>query len=289
MVLSKLVIIAPDGARRTYQLTRYPIIIGTDQACDITVVASDKVAPRHIRIEESLLTGMPLVVDLGVGQTTQGNVKIDRHEIKDRDLIQIADIELFFLLPRVKSPTHTPIVLEILSGKLLGQKIPLRRSMTVGRKPTNDLVIPQKDVSGTHARFDFVDGVPIIEDMQSRNGTCVNGEIIPPHDPRVLEHGDLIDLASVGFLVHAEGYALQPLPSLDASDSDTSLPNIMNAPRMPDSDSAAPARELRPTTPSDFGDYDEFPPLTPAYPPFPAAAADDDTGDDEFPPLPPLR
>lgn len=51
-------------------------------------------------------------------------------------------------------------------------------SLTVGRDPTNDLVIDHKLVSRKHARFERDEAGFYIRDLDSTNGTYVNGERI---------------------------------------------------------------------------------------------------------------
>lgn len=52
------------------------------------------------------------------------------------------------------------------------------RILTVGRSPQNDIVIDNKKVSSSHARFKILNDEIILEDVGSTNGTYVNGEKI---------------------------------------------------------------------------------------------------------------
>ena len=52
------------------------------------------------------------------------------------------------------------------------------RILTVGRSPQNDIVIDNKNVSSSHARFKILNNEIILEDVGSTNGTYVNGEKI---------------------------------------------------------------------------------------------------------------
>lgn len=48
----------------------------------------------------------------------------------------------------------------------------------IGRRSSNDVCIPNLSVSGTHARITFSDGQAFIEDLNSTNGTYINGRLI---------------------------------------------------------------------------------------------------------------
>ncbi|MFK7860549.1 MAG: FHA domain-containing protein [Granulosicoccus sp.] len=50
--------------------------------------------------------------------------------------------------------------------------------ITLGRRSTNDVCIPDLSVSGNHATLSFLDGETILEDLKSTNGSYVNGQVI---------------------------------------------------------------------------------------------------------------
>lgn len=60
---------------------------------------------------------------------------------------------------------------------------------TIGRAPGNDVVLENLLVSGHHARIDQAGGEYIITDLQSKNGTYVNGARVSSVK---LKHGDQI-------------------------------------------------------------------------------------------------
>jgi len=55
--------------------------------------------------------------------------------------------------------------------------------ITVGRAPDNDIVIDHASISGTHAVFDLVDGRYNLSDLESTNGTFVEGAAIGADAP----------------------------------------------------------------------------------------------------------
>lgn len=63
------------------------------------------------------------------------------------------------------------------SGQLKGQRLSIRAPVVnIGRAEYNDLVIPDESVSSTHAKLQRREGVWILADNESTNGTWVDGE-----------------------------------------------------------------------------------------------------------------
>jgi len=88
---------------------------------------------------------------------------------------------------------HTVAARLVLSfGDLVLRSIPiLKDSITIGRRPYNDVALDDLTVSGEHAVIMTIDGERTIKDLNSRNGTQVNGL---PIQSRRLEHADLIEV-----------------------------------------------------------------------------------------------
>jgi len=61
--------------------------------------------------------------------------------------------------------------------------------ITIGRKPTNDIHIDNLAVSGTHAKILTILNDSFIEDLNSTNGTLINGQRINKH---ALRNGEKI-------------------------------------------------------------------------------------------------
>ncbi len=66
---------------------------------------------------------------------------------------------------------------------------------TIGRSSSHSISIPDGSVSSNHARIVRTDKGFVLEDMQSRNGTFVNGEQVTGH--RLLVDGDLLRIGKV--------------------------------------------------------------------------------------------
>lgn len=69
--------------------------------------------------------------------------------------------------------------------------------VSVGRARNCDIVMRDPSVSKLHAHFRV--GGPKLEivDIDSQNGTRVNGRVLPPHQPSPIESGDTLLFGSV--------------------------------------------------------------------------------------------
>ncbi len=66
-----------------------------------------------------------------------------------------------------------------------------KERITIGRRPQNDIALDDLTVSGEHAAIETQGTESVIHDLDSRNGTLVNGLAV---SRRVLCHGDVIDI-----------------------------------------------------------------------------------------------
>src|SRR5262245_3301487 len=76
-----------------------------------------------------------------------------------------------------------------LDGQVLAEYNMSKERYTVGRLPDNDIRIDNPAVSGHHALVINILNDSFLEDLNSTNGTYVNGKIIKKH---ALQHGDTI-------------------------------------------------------------------------------------------------
>ncbi|MFN2303258.1 MAG: FHA domain-containing protein [Anaerolineales bacterium] len=68
-------------------------------------------------------------------------------------------------------------------------------SIIIGRDPSSDLLLEDATVSARHTRLSFRQGYWWAEDLSSRNGTFLNGEVIST--PVVLATGDVLQFGQV--------------------------------------------------------------------------------------------
>jgi pSer/pThr/pTyr-binding forkhead associated (FHA) protein len=91
-----------------------------------------------------------------------------------------------------------------MSEEVKGQRIELEDSeFTIGRATDNTMPISAGSVSGHHCRFYVEDDQFVLEDLDSTNGTRVNGRRI--HEPTHLYHHNLLQIGDVEFIFEDEG------------------------------------------------------------------------------------
>jgi diguanylate cyclase (GGDEF)-like protein len=93
-------------------------------------------------------------------------------------------------------PKRTALVLQVVKGPRVGEVFTVEHSHAVlGRGNEADLRIVDPSLSRMHARFDRDGDTLAITDLDSRNGSFVDGQRL--HDRRRLKNGDLIMLGNV--------------------------------------------------------------------------------------------
>jgi pSer/pThr/pTyr-binding forkhead associated (FHA) protein len=86
-----------------------------------------------------------------------------------------------------------------------GQAFPIRRAQTtLGRRPHNDIVIEDRMVSGQHAVLTLSGHDLVVEDLNSTNGTFVNGVRIKRHQ---LSPEDLLEVGNCHLRYRSDGLA----------------------------------------------------------------------------------
>jgi predicted component of type VI protein secretion system len=78
-----------------------------------------------------------------------------------------------------------------LDGQVLAEYNMSKERYTLGRLPDNDVRIDNAAVSGHHALIINILNDSFLEDLNSTNGTYVNGKLIKKH---ALQHGDVITI-----------------------------------------------------------------------------------------------
>ena len=90
-----------------------------------------------------------------------------------------------------------------LDGQVMAEYNMNKERYTIGRLPDNDIRIDNPAVSGHHSLIINILNDSFLEDLNSTNGTYVNGKLIKKH---ALQHGDVVTVGhhQLRFVDHAE-------------------------------------------------------------------------------------
>ena len=98
-----------------------------------------------------------------------------------------------------------------LTGKKKGQRLTVTEGkvFTIGRSSTNDLCLRDHKVSRIHCQLELTEGECTVSDLNSTNGTFVNGERLKE---KVLQPGDHLGIGLTSLLYEAESGAKPARP-----------------------------------------------------------------------------
>ncbi len=179
-------------------------------AADATVVlAQPGIAPVHARIERhgERVQLQPLAEPVRLN----GNLVRDAIVVKAGDTIEFASVRCRMVKDaavedeerstrmRAAVPRY---VLRGVSGPIFGRSFGVTGSLTLGRQADCDICIPLSEISRKHARLKPAPDGVLVEDLDSANGTYINGKRV--HDG-VLKPGDELALDTVRFRLLAPG------------------------------------------------------------------------------------
>ena len=95
-----------------------------------------------------------------------------------------------------------PRLILSMDGLVLKEMALEKERTTIGRKPHNDIQIDNLAISGEHAAIVTILNDAFLEDMNSTNGTYVNGQPVKKH---VLQNNDVIKLGKYRLKFIADG------------------------------------------------------------------------------------
>ncbi|GAB4418998.1 MAG: hypothetical protein Kow00106_15150 [Anaerolineae bacterium] len=86
-------------------------------------------------------------------------------------------------------------------------------AVAVGRSTGNDIVLDTTSVSRYHIKFSFDESQAQLEDLDSANGTYVDGVRVPPHAPYPLRGGEEIQIGDIRLIYHPPSAATELMVS----------------------------------------------------------------------------
>ncbi len=270
-----------DG--REYVITGASLVFGREAGCDVVVSGKD-VSRRHAEIVHT--PRGYLVVDSSTNGTFVNEEQVQGQRILARtDVIRMGEEQFRFyaeaapltasaapapaLAASPEQLKHTVHGIEavappppspprptgaafasflVRSGGLMGQRLPVKTPVVnLGRADYNDIVLPDPSISTSHAKLQRREGVWVLVDLDSTNGTFVEGEQVKGEAP--LGPGAMVRLGDVQLLFEPvdekqgvlKGGGTQVLRAPHSS-----APPAPPAPAAPPGPPASPARPAPP-------------------------------------------
>ncbi|MFN2188614.1 MAG: FHA domain-containing protein [Candidatus Promineifilaceae bacterium] len=126
------------------------------------------------------------------------------------------------------------------------------QTVVIGREAINDIMFQELEISRRHASISFSGGKYLIEDLNSTNGTFVNGRRIST--PVVLTSGDVVDLGDNVSFIFQSGAPATDQTRVDSSPKITDEATVQGS---------GASREPVYAPPPDVPQYGEQPPAPP--------------------------
>ena len=193
---------------REYPL-RVPVMsVGRDDANTLRI-RDVRIAAHHVRIEreESRYVLEAIAED---ARTTLNGAELrsgERRDLRNGDLIGLAELNFRFI------DDHRDGLLSrlgVVAGVHRGKTFRIDNSeVSIGRAIENDVQFPDRSVSRQHCRIVRKERSWWIEDMESTNGTLIDGE--PIEVRQELRHGNMIVTGFSKFVFQMEDRPLEDL------------------------------------------------------------------------------
>lgn len=203
-------LVFPHKEHKDFELVGDSFTIGSSDEADIKIEAIGLNAIHATLVKDgqdySLQINNPACM-----ASVNGRLVKETKEVREGDLMIISQVHCKLEGETVeqKDDNRTRIrmalpkyVLRGVSGVYFGKTFPLRGKTSLGRHSDNDIFVNVDGISRKHAVVTVLaDGLEI-EDMDSSNGTYVNGEKITK---KALVIGDEIKLDNIRFLIQSPG------------------------------------------------------------------------------------
>lgn len=121
--------------------------------------------------------------------------------LRDGDLLRIGAIEITVLRPDMATTpapaTGSALTIELHGPGTVRRSVPVTSlPVRIGRAASNDVVVDDNRVSGSHGQIVSHNGSLGFVDLGSRNGSKLNGSPVPPNMPVALNSGDRLTLGN---------------------------------------------------------------------------------------------
>jgi NADPH-dependent 2,4-dienoyl-CoA reductase/sulfur reductase-like enzyme/pSer/pThr/pTyr-binding forkhead associated (FHA) protein len=205
---------ALEGGGRRYELLGSQISIGRDPQADVSI-QDPAVSSTHAQI--TLHEGALYLRDLGSRNGTWVNAQqvTTPYLLRDGDVVHVGETDLSFRsvggrvaeappvaapepIAAAEPPAPKTLRLRAESGSLAGQTFELTPpEVMIGRDPEADISISEGTVSWRHAKLAPSGSGWSVTDLDSTNGTALNGQSLEANREYPLEPGALIRIGDV--------------------------------------------------------------------------------------------
>lgn len=183
------------------------VLLGTDSSCQV-VMKSGSAQPRHaeIQIKGAQLVLVNLAADAGV--RVNGAAVGKSVNISVGDKLLIAGVEMVIVDPKDEraatpaAPESSGWAIRPNHSALANRIYSINGDTVVGRATECDLSFSVAHMSRKHAQLSILNGQLIVKDLESANGTFVNGTRV---SEAKLNRGDELRLDQLSFTVIGPG------------------------------------------------------------------------------------
>jgi pSer/pThr/pTyr-binding forkhead associated (FHA) protein len=192
-----LQVVGRQGSQPFAPLRRRQLIIGRDPRCGM-VLADPLVSARHASIQHT--PQGYVLTDLGSTHGTFVNgQQMEQALLRGGERLRLGKTYLVFVVPEMQPPsphsmTGTKVYLAVMSGDQVFGRCAVEPGTVLGRHAGCPVDLSSDAlISRQHARLDYQDGRWTITDLNSDNGTFVNGRKVTS---QALQYGDEVKMGN---------------------------------------------------------------------------------------------
>ena len=232
--------------KRPLWLVNPKYTLGSDTGCDV-YIEDNRLESQHV---ELIISGDEAVATNLAGDNlvkVNGRTVSEPMILKHGDSLDVGSTSFELIDPKqLKSAQPKPQVsatptawsLRALNTALAEKQFVIDGTMVVGRSNECDVTLGVAHLSRKHAQLSLVRGELVVEDLQSSNGTFVNGNRI---DRATLKPGDELSFDTLRFSVSGPPRKADTDPT-KVRDFDSDKTSIRAAVEVPVEDAVTPAR-----------------------------------------------
>lgn len=147
----------------------------------------------------SILKSIPLDEAEAVEEKETGDIPEQATSSAEEAMPEIPELEIEEPA-EIPAPSSGKAKVVCVEGDLTPAEFELEENTSIGRSPSNDIVLKEPKVSRQHAAINLIDDNYVIVDLKSSNGIFINGRKV---EEVVLEDGDEILIGNTKMIFHS--------------------------------------------------------------------------------------